>query len=127
MKEYTVNQIRISLGKIMETLLIPEFNSIYSQNVEKYAPCLPELMLDYQEDTDSLVNSFAATLGSQEAVKKIILSTPPALLICFFMRYHLLTRYLCEQQQNALVSLPVNNDELFIFLLNDAYLHGLSI
>lgn len=127
MKEYTVNQIRTSLGKIMETILTPEFNSIYNQNIEKYAPCLPELMIEHQEATDSLVNSFAAALNSPKTIKNIILSTSPVLLICFFMRYHLLTGYLYNQQQNALTSLPVNKSDFFTILLNNTYLQNLSI
>lgn len=127
MKEYTVNQIRIALGKIMKNLLIPEFNAIYTQNIEKYAPCLPEVMARHQTETDSLVNTFAATLDSPKNIKNIILSTSPVLLICFFMRYHLLASYLCEQNQNALTSLPVNKGDFFTALLNSTYLQVLSV
>ena len=122
MKAYTINEIREEIGMIMKKILNPQFQTIYSQNIEKYQFCLPELMFANQNAVDSLVDSFAGAFHSHKAVNNVISQTSDVLLVCFFIRYHLLTGYLCEQPSDKILYLPKMEKDFFSHLLKVTYL-----
>lgn len=127
MQSYKINEVRSTLGSIMENILTLDFNTVYCENISNYQHCFPDIVLDYKEDIDRLVIEFAGALDSSDKIQKIIETTLPVLLICFFMRYHYLTMYLLEEKQTKLVNLPCDKTEFFIQLMNAYYLHGMSI
>lgn len=125
MKNYTVKEIRTILYPIVSEILTPEFNAIYSSNAQKYSPCMAELMTTKTLETDEFVKALASCIGSISKTTDLVQSSPDQLLICFFMRYHLLTGYLANEQQDKTILLPETETDIFTYLLTEFYLTNL--
>lgn len=122
MKNYTIEEIRTTLYPIISEILTPEFNAVYNQNVHKYSVYMAELILAEASETDKLIRAFASSIGSKSENENLIQNTPAQLLICFFARYHLLTSYLANEQQDKIISLPEPKADFFVYLLTNFYL-----
>lgn len=116
MKTYTVNQIRETLGQIMITILTPDFRATYAQDLQRDMEKIFQLMAKNWAATDSLVSSLALVLDSQPEMETLIAETPGSLLICFYMRYHLLTGFLVKQEQDKQLIMPESKEDFFKYL-----------
>ncbi len=112
----TVNEIRVRLGKIMKNILCEEIQDIYSQ-VSTDKP--EEIMLNYSKETDMLITELSNHLYQQEYWISTITSKKPEVFFTLFMRYHLLSNYLINHDQQSPANMPVDDKQFFKIMLTE--------
>lgn len=112
----TVREIRARLGKIMESMMCDEIQDIYT----KVSTDFPEkVMAKYSDEADNLVNELSEHLFEQDHWIATITAKQPEVFFTFFMRYHLLTNYFANHNQDSPANMPKDDKKFFIVLLTD--------
>ncbi len=127
MKTYTVNEIRRTLGAILEPIFTESYNEKYHDFIVKHENSPEDFVsatVDNSTEINILIGELVYNRHNPQLIEFLIQSHSPKTLSGIFLRYHALTQYLISLDQDATIVLPAKQEDFFTELLINFWLNA---
>ena len=127
MKTYTVNEIRQTLGTILEPIFTESFNAKYHDYVLKYKDSPDDFISAATDDSagiNILIGELVYNRHNPQLIEALIQSHSSKTLSGIFLRYHVLTQYLISLDQDSTIILPARQEDFCVELLSNYWLQA---
>lgn len=111
MANYTVNEVRVKLGKLVEKIFTEDFKIKYESTANQFEDIAHEIMCQEQSNTDIYALLVSKNINSKDFLVNINKIVSPFIVFTFFMRYHFVTCHFIENEQNKMISFPDNDSD----------------
>ena len=112
-----VNDIRVRLGKLVEKIFTENFRAAYAAAVPTYEPEAEKHLLRCLAQSDEYLRQVAGILNNPQEIERLNNTLDASVVFCVGLRYHLLTCFLIEKDQDEGIDVPKDDKSFFKFML----------
>lgn len=113
MKNYTYNEVRTTLFKIVQNVFSPTFIRKYEDNIDRYRSSMERIMLENSDRIDSLVRQYSLCTDFPASCEALAVKQSAKMLCALYMRYYLISNYLMQQPQEDTIAFPEDEGDFF--------------